>query len=153
MGDGHLNKCKTCTKLDSKKHFDLKIQDPAFRESEKKRGRDKYHRLYHGMYPTSKETRKRYFEKFPEIRKAHVVMGNIVKNRVKEFEDEHLHHWSYSQEHWRDVIPIREKDHYKLHSFMKYDQTTKKFISFDGEVLDTKEKHIRFIERIKPMPY
>ena len=45
MSDGHLNKCKSCTKKYSTDRHYEKYKDPDFVESERKRGRDKYKRL------------------------------------------------------------------------------------------------------------
>jgi hypothetical protein len=48
MGDGHLNKCKACAKADSRRHYHGSVGDPAWLEAQRKRGRDKYYRLYRG---------------------------------------------------------------------------------------------------------
>ena len=45
MGDGHLGKCKGCTKKDTKERQDKLRQDPSWVESERARGREKYERL------------------------------------------------------------------------------------------------------------
>lgn len=51
MGDGHLNKCKSCTKRDvARRHFQ-RMETPDGRAAERARGRDKYHRLYRGKRP------------------------------------------------------------------------------------------------------
>lgn len=42
--DGHLNKCKSCTKIDSKMNYYKLKETPLFMEKEAKRGREKYHR-------------------------------------------------------------------------------------------------------------
>ena len=41
MGDGHLNKCKECTKKDSNERFKIKSLDINFIEKERDRGREK----------------------------------------------------------------------------------------------------------------
>lgn len=46
MGDGHLGKCKTCTKRDVKATYRIAMQDPARVAKERSRSREKYRRLY-----------------------------------------------------------------------------------------------------------
>lgn len=41
MADGHLNKCKSCTKKDSNTHRESRIDDPDWVEQERIRCRDK----------------------------------------------------------------------------------------------------------------
>ncbi len=45
MGDGHLNKCKTCTKKDTKSQTEKLTSTPAGLEKERERHREKYRRL------------------------------------------------------------------------------------------------------------
>lgn len=42
MKDGHLNKCKSCTKIDANKRYKEKSMDSEWIESERKRGREKW---------------------------------------------------------------------------------------------------------------
>ena len=166
MGDGHLNKCKSCTKKDSINQWNKKAKDNKWIESEKIRAREKYYRLYsNNPKPKYDETynairltdeeikinKKKgiisYYKKFPEKYKAKISsqrMGSI---------NGHNHHWSYNKEHRKDVIDITPKDHYKAHRFIIYDQERMMFRGLDGILLDTKEKHLNYIlEKIANEP-
>ena len=151
MGDGHLNKCKDCTKKDTKGRLAEKLKDPSFIESEKSRHRDKYHRLnYKDKHkPTFEQKKKaidKYKEKYPEKVKARNSSSHLKAKKL----GNHLHHWSYNEEHFKDVIEITEKKHYLIHRFMVYEQDKKMYRATHDEkqLLDTKEKHIAYIRLV-----
>ena len=143
MGDGYLNKCKACTKKDTKQRTNTLMVNPDFVESERKRGREKYYRLY-GYIKKDPEVKKRdmmkYHQKYPEKRIAHLSAQHVkVLNG-------HGHHWSYNEQHYKDVIDISEKDHHKAHRFIVYDQEQMMYRRNDTmELLDTKERHLEWI--------
>lgn len=85
MADGHLNKCIECTKKESDDRFIELSKDPNFILSERERNRQRYHRLgYKEKYECRGEQKKqidqRYFENNPEKRKAHIIIGNALRD-------------------------------------------------------------------------
>jgi len=142
MADGHLNKCKDCTKKDSDKREKELRKNPNWVEKEKTRAREKYYRLgykeiHKPSFENKKETMKRYNEKYPEKRKA----KNINKQKATT-EGNELHHWSYSFENATSVIELTTRQHSKAHRFIYYDQERMMYRRIDNnELLDSKEKH------------
>jgi hypothetical protein len=152
MGDGHLNKCKDCTKKDTQNRIDVLKNDESWVKSEQKRGREKYHRLYSGNIKidpiVKKKLMTKYYDKYPEKKATRSKISNL-KPLIK---GNHLHHWSYNLEHAKDVIELTPKLHSKLHRFIIYDQEQMMYRRYDTNVLlNTKEKHLEFIEIVKTL--
>lgn len=150
MADGHLNKCKECCKKESDERFRKKLEDPIFVENEKIRAREKYHRLsYKDSHKPTKEGKKaimeRYNQRYPEKRKARLLC-QYIKPLVPGNE---LHHWSYNEEHAKDVIELSVTDHNTLHRFIIYDQERMMYRTISNELLDTKERHLEYFNKIK----
>lgn len=146
MKDGHVNKCKSCYRKQSDERSKRLFLDKDWRESEKTRSREKYYRLYADgrHYPSKerkKEIMKKHNEKYPEKYKAKSATSKMKKQAI----GNQLHHWSYNQEHYKDVIELTKTNHAKAHRYMVYDQERKMYRSLDGILLDTKERHIEYI--------
>lgn len=93
---------------------------------------------------TKAEYDRRYFERFPEKKMAHQALKSVKKQPGFQ-----LHHWSYEFEHLKDTIPMETSDHKTVHKFIVYDQERKAYRRYDNNVLlDTKQKHIDFINMI-----
>src|ERR1700748_120344 len=149
MADGRVNKCKDCCKKESNaRELELR-NNPEFVEKEKARAREKYSRLgYKKHKPSSeykKEIIKNYKEKYPEK----VAARNLSSHLKPVVKRNQLHHWSYLEEHVKDVIELTPEHHYKAHRFIIYDQERMMYrVAETGVLLDTKEKHFNFIATI-----
>lgn len=143
MPDGHLNKCKTCAKSDSKDRYNILKNDEIFLENERKRGRSKHQRLYSKRVKPLVEYSESISWKirFPEKVKAKSILGH--KNKKSGY---HRHHWSYNEQHYCDIIHLTLKEHFKAHRFLVYDTEHLMYRRFDDmTLLDTKDKHFDFI--------
>jgi hypothetical protein len=141
--------CKECVKKASRLREEKLKSTPEGLEKERARHRDKYYRLgYKDIYkPTperKKEIIKKYKEKYPEKQRA----KNLSQDLKKKFNDTELHHWSYNEEDAKDCIELSVSDHNLLHRFLVYDQSTFYYKNLEGNLLDTKEKHKEYIEKL-----
>ncbi len=136
MGDGHLNKCKNCAKMDVHENYRKKIEDDAYVEKERARGREKYKRL--GYKRIKKDE---YLNASKNIRR-NLKIGK--RNGIE------LHHWNYNKP--KSVIPLNARIHKQLHLLLKIDKSSKTFIVKEtGEKLNTMKKHCDFIRRNFPL--
>lgn len=147
MGDGHLNKCKECVKQYVRSRDALLRSTPEGAAKEKKRGRDKYYRLYR-FSKTNPELKRKimanYKEKYPEKQ-----MAKNASSDIKAPDGFEKHHWSYCNEHFKDVLFLTVSEHNKLHRYMIYDQERMMYRTVDGILLNTKERHLRYLDKIK----
>ena len=150
MGDGHLNKCKDCTKKDVREREASLLNDPEWIEAERTRHRQKYYRLgykeKHKPTPEEKKTiMAAYRERYPEKAIAKNLCG-----KDKAPDGYQRHHWSYRECDAKDVLFLFMKDHFTAHRFMVYDQERMMYRTLDGILLDTREAHEKYIlEKIR----
>jgi hypothetical protein len=143
MGDGHLNKCKSCTRADVANNYSKKVVDEEWVCKERTRGRNKYRRLYTGTGKADMDRMQRWVKKYPEKRAAAITAYVNVDTPV----GLERHHWSYAEKDWLDVIFLTKKDHMKAHRFIAYDQDHKMYRRRDtDELLNTKQGHEQFIK-------
>lgn len=137
MADGHLNKCKECAKKQADKREKELRKNPEWCESERIRSREKFHRLNYAE--KSKEWNKnKEWKNTNEYKGLHLKLKR--KNLINETES--VHHWNY------DLIYsffILNKDFHRfIHTLLIADGKLFK-IKKTNEILDTKEKHLQFL--------
>lgn len=146
MTDGHLNKCKACTKSENSAKLKERTSTLDGKMKERERGRNKYRRLYAGSVKVDKVRKKeimeRYKAKYPEKTKAKAACNSML------LPGKHLHHWSYNKEHYKDVITLTPEEHNFVHRYLVYDQERMMYRTYDNNILlDSREKHINFIRQ------
>jgi len=141
MGDGHLNKCKECTKNDVRQDYERKSKDVEWFKRERERGREKYHRL---NYKDAERTirRKSLFWMTNEYK----GLRKWASKKIILTETDELHHWNYNK--IKDFFVLSKRAHKLIHKYMQVNEETGLYITKNGVVLDTKTKHFNFILNI-----
>lgn len=149
MRDGLQNSCKECSRKSARDRYKTIKSDPVLFEKERDRHREKYHRLnYKEKHRPDPDQKSRiikgYNNRFPEKKLAHNAVQHIETKEGNE-----LHHWSYREEHRKEVFEISKKQHYEIHRFLVYDPEWLMYRRSDTmEILDTMELHYDYIKTI-----
>lgn len=137
MADGHLNKCKECTKKDVSIRYFSKADDTEWVEKERARGREKYFRLG-------------YRDKY---RKIHSFNESVYKNLNKrlrcmniDMQGKEIHHWNY--DNLLSFFILTRRQHHKIHKYLKKTDENVFVDVRDGSILDTHIKHLEYMQNV-----
>lgn len=136
MSDGHLNKCKDCTKKDVHKDYMRKSADESWMEKERARGREKFHRL--GYKRCSFKTR--------ELLPCEGDIHRMVKAIGFDVLGKELHHWNYNFPY--SVFILSRKAHHRIHNAIYVNYDDKFCYTKDGVKIETPEQAKTIFESI-----
>ena len=136
MADGHLNKCKECTKRDIHIKYEENMKSLEYVEKERKRGREKYSRLgysqrYDGFY-TSDNLHKR--------------VSSILRRRGYDMNWKEAHHWNYNR--MDSVFILSRKAHKLIHKFLVVNKCDKYCYTDKGIKITSPKDAYRIINEI-----
>jgi hypothetical protein len=135
--DGHLNKCKDCCKEQADLREKKLRENVEFCEKERLRSIEKYHRL-------------NYKNKQYEQDKLKIYKTGKYKNLPRDLNlpnNENAHHWNYNL--IEDVIILDRRLHRFIHRYLILNEMTLVFETIEGNILDSREKHLEYIEKLK----
>ncbi len=139
--DGYSHKCKECSKSQAKDRHHKIMNNPELAEKERKRCREKDRKAKRGY--RKPKVHNAYRKQFPEKYKAHMASQQLERK-----EGYILHHWSYNEDHYKDCISLTLLEHAKAHRFIIYDPERYMFRNLEGVLLDTKERHEKYIKEM-----
>lgn len=136
--DGHLNKCKDCTKNDVNSNYEKKSKNEEWIKKERVRSREKYHRLNYKDRPYKKN----YLESLSPDTNA----KRALRSRGIDLGNKEAHHWNYNYP--KSIIPLSTKAHRRIHSHIIVNRKDKFCYTLDGVCLDTEEKTLKYYKEI-----
>jgi hypothetical protein len=144
MGDGTINKCKDCCKKQAIERSRILSENPEWVEKERARGREKFKRLNYKDKQKDKDLLKNWKKssRYYNLRRWYKTKYGFLDPNIE------LHHWSYKDEHLRDIILLTRSAHKRVHNHLVLSIENKCFTTLDGILLDTKEKHLNYINTL-----
>lgn len=142
--DGHSQKCKLCAKEESVIRYKKIYESEELIEKERKRIRIKNNRFPRTNDKEKKKSydisyKNKYYEKY---------LAGLASSKLEKLKGYNNHHWSYNEVHYLDCIKLTIREHKKAHRFIIYDQERFMYRDLSGVLLDTKERHEKYIRHM-----
>ena len=138
MLDGHLNKCKECTKKDVKHNYEIKSSDVEWVEKERARGREKYHRLGYAHKSCNYKTR--------SICQFGSNISVCLRRAGYETKGLEAHHWNYNNP--KSVLLLSRRAHKRIHQHISVNYQDKYCYTEDGKRIVSEEQAIAYFGSI-----
>lgn len=138
MADGHLNKCKDCTKEDVHSNYLRKSESEEYMNIERKRGRDKYRRL--GYVKNRSRTKP-----LTDVGSARNVSRDL-RNIGIDLAGRECHHWNYNYP--KSVFILSRKAHKRLHKHLALNTRTGVLTSENGEQIKSVKQAKKIFQEI-----
>lgn len=135
MKDGHLNKCKDCARMDTRKLYYINSQNEEWIKKERLRGREKDRKNPH------RESKKKTQKAFGSFNITSKLKKLGIETNGKE-----AHHWNYNKP--LSIILLSRKAHHRIHKKLVVNYNDKYLYTLDGVRLDTKEKTQEYYENV-----
>lgn len=142
--------CKDCYKIAIKNNL-IKRAEKGFTVEQILKERDRQ-RKWKALSKNGQSIKKKeYYDKYKQLNKEKGLARQEVNNKIKEKLEKGIerHHWCYRRDFWLDIICIEKTKHRRLHRYLVYVKDLMIYKTIWGEMLDTKEKHLAFIEYIE----
>ena len=135
--DGYLNKCKGCTKKDTRSNYSKNSENYEWVNNERTRGREKYKRLY--------SNGNSFGEKYKKIMSNHNAKRDL-KQRGYDTNGKEAHHWNYNEP--KQVFLLSPRAHRKIHKFIIVNYDDGFCYTLDGNKLNTVTETINYYKGV-----
>lgn len=142
MADGHLGKCKECTKTDTIKNYNKKREDSEFVEKERIRGREKYERLYKPDYLRNVCNFDTPYK--PLVSNKHT--SRYLRSLGYNTDGKEAHHWNYNEP--KQIFLLTTEAHHRIHQFVIVNYDDGFCYTLDGIKLNTITETINYYKKI-----
>ena len=144
----YRKECKACALIKMKQRIARLKLDPVWVEKRKKMYRERARGRTALRKGNTFEQRRRYRLNHNRLFPEQHSIRTFCK-RLPKIPGMHNHHWSYREEHCRDIIRLPTLQHGLVHRFTIYDQEQRMYRRMDGSLIDSREAALSYYATLK----